>query len=1363
MSIRGLISVGRVGLYLALASYLGAGETFAAEPRAEAVRLEQYTNPAGETYFALQLPAVPAAPSVDAHQIVVLFDTSASQTGPVRERAFDVLEAFLAELSPQDQVYLMATDLTAEPMTDQFVAAGSDAMKAGLAKLRERTPLGAGDMAAAMEAVSSAYQQTPAEGRAAVYIGKGNSAANTLSGKEFAPLVARLVEQQVPFTSYAVGLRTDNHLLAALANQTGGMLAIDRGESTAPVAGQYLAEAARGTVAWPVDAKLPAGLKEVYPAQMPPLRADRETVLLGVGSLPAGENIAITTDGSAGRVTRTWSVEPTPASDDHAYLVRLVEMGRRDGGATLPTLGAVGLAESRRLLEHEASQLNELGAQAIAAGNPEQAAVLAREAQQIVPADLEADAIAQTALRMQSDAQDLRLVNSERRQPEEPAPSIVPERPDDGAFVSDVERQSRIFAGFMQTEVQNAINQARSIMSESPESAISTLKLVAERVRGARELDPAIRRQLSDQIEAALRQAAQRAIVKTEQDLQRQESLAVAEERRRLNEEMYLREQRMTQLLARFESLIDENRFKDAHAVAELARSIAPNNTTAQVAVDVSGMAGAIHEAYALRVLRQVGVVESLAAVERSHVPIADEPPIVYPDPEVWELLSERRKEFASVDLSSQGPAEQKIRKALEEPTRLEFVDTELSIVLQFLEEFHGIQIVLDQARLDDIGVSSDTLINQDLRDISLRSALRLMLRELDLTWVIEDEVLLITTQDGAQERLATKVYPVADLVVPIQTQTGGGGGGGFGFGGAGVGGGAGGGGGGFGGGGGGFGGGGGGFGGGGGQFNVPLPGGNVAVPAGGGRALPFNVDVPRGGFRAFEVKDNLKLVPERRADEQVEEVADETSPATGQTVSIQLEMPEGADPNEVWNDYFATHDVVPSAVADAVGRLMKAEQYDQVIAALNGALRNGQAQSWMYEALGLAMQADARDPQEIERALMSALDFASDEYDLLYLASYMARSGLDSRALKLLQQASQAAPTLQEPYILGLDVAQRLNDIDGLRWATTSILSQAWREEQTHVWQTAYHAAEATLERLREEGRVEEADAYEAELDEAVRRDCVAIVSWTGDADIDLYVEEPAGTICSQHQPRTTAGGFMTGDAYPRMGEESSAGYSEFYTCPQAFDGTYRLLVRRVWGKPTAGRVTVDLFRHYGTDQVEHQRQQIPVGDEDAMVTFDLQGGRRVESLEEHQVANAAAQQIEMRRDVLAQQLNAAADPSALGALLSSRSQATATEQGDVVPGFILPGAVGYQPVIITLPEGAQLAATAVISADRRYVRFSGAPIFSAVTEVNTFNFASGESGTSQGGTGGQGFGGGGAGAGGAGGFGGGGGGGAF
>ena len=84
---------------------------------------------------------------------------------------------------------------------------------------------------------------------------------------------------------------------------------------------------------------------------------------------------------------------------------------------------------------------------------------------------------------------------------------------------------------------------------------------------------------------------------------------------------------------------------------------------------------------------------------------------------------------------------------------------------------------------------------------------------------------------------------------------------------------------------------------------------------------------------------------------------------------------------------------------------------------------------------------------------------------------------------------------------------------------------------------------------------------------------------------------------------------------------------------------------------------------------------------------------------------------------------------------------------------------AVGYTPIITTIPEGVTLSATAVVSADRRFVRLTLTPIFSSITSVFSYTFSGAGAGAGGGaGGGGQqggqgGFGGGAGGAGGAGG----------
>jgi hypothetical protein len=111
------------------------------------------------------------------------------------------------------------------------------------------------------------------------------------------------------------------------------------------------------------------------------------------------------------------------------------------------------------------------------------------------------------------------------------------------------------------------------------------------------------------------------------------------------------------------------------------------------------------------------------------------------------------------------GSAEEKILQALAEPTVVDFLDTPLTEVTAHLHARHGIEIALDNKALRDVGTDTNTPVTCTMKGVSLRTVLDLMLRDLDLTWTIEEEVLLITTPEEASTRLVTKVYDVTDLV----------------------------------------------------------------------------------------------------------------------------------------------------------------------------------------------------------------------------------------------------------------------------------------------------------------------------------------------------------------------------------------------------------------------------------------------------------------------------------------------------------------------------------------------------------------------------------------------------------------------
>lgn len=107
----------------------------------------------------------------------------------------------------------------------------------------------------------------------------------------------------------------------------------------------------------------------------------------------------------------------------------------------------------------------------------------------------------------------------------------------------------------------------------------------------------------------------------------------------------------------------------------------------------------------------------------------------------------------------------EKVEKALNKVISVNFVEMPLSNVIEHLRKELNLEIQLDRKALADSAASSDTPINCNLHDITARSILRLMFRALDLTYVTEDEVLVITTSDVAAKKLRTVVYPVDDLI----------------------------------------------------------------------------------------------------------------------------------------------------------------------------------------------------------------------------------------------------------------------------------------------------------------------------------------------------------------------------------------------------------------------------------------------------------------------------------------------------------------------------------------------------------------------------------------------------------------------
>ena len=282
----------------------------------------------------------------------MLFDTSASQQGAYRDAALAALEAMLAGMRPSDRVQIVAVDLDAVPLMEGFAAASGPEVGQAIAALRERAPLGSTNMERGLQrggrAAGTSRSRPAARSPTSA---TASSMANMLDAATLRPLVDRLRATRTPVSSYAIGPEVDGQTLAVLANHTGGNLyvaeplaweddaagvtderAAKRTRGTAQAVGKHLADVvARRACCGRRAAQLPDAVgTDRIPSPFPPLRADRDTVLLGrtTATLAGRVDVQVTAAGADGAAIESARGTSTPeaSNQDQAYLAELVDV-----------------------------------------------------------------------------------------------------------------------------------------------------------------------------------------------------------------------------------------------------------------------------------------------------------------------------------------------------------------------------------------------------------------------------------------------------------------------------------------------------------------------------------------------------------------------------------------------------------------------------------------------------------------------------------------------------------------------------------------------------------------------------------------------------------------------------------------------------------------------------------------------------------------------------------------------------------------------------------------------------------------------------------------------------------------------------
>jgi hypothetical protein len=133
-----------------------------------------------------------------------------------------------------------------------------------------------------------------------------------------------------------------------------------------------------------------------------------------------------------------------------------------------------------------------------------------------------------------------------------------------------------------------------------------------------------------------------------------------------------------------------------------------------------------------------------------------------YEFPKNWVELSKRRAKSSSLMTDT----ERAIMEALDKPMAVDLKDVKFNGVMDYFQKQTGQTIILDKESLESAGVTNETTVSLQLpAKVATKTALKKVLADVGLVYVVKDETIQVMTPAKAREIVTTRTYYIGDVV----------------------------------------------------------------------------------------------------------------------------------------------------------------------------------------------------------------------------------------------------------------------------------------------------------------------------------------------------------------------------------------------------------------------------------------------------------------------------------------------------------------------------------------------------------------------------------------------------------------------
>jgi hypothetical protein len=234
-----------------------------------------------DPFVAIALrPKLPKWTDTKPRDQVVILDAGRAMFGERFARAKRLAVQIAQEMDRRDRLTIFACDVGCRAMPGGFVAPGAPAAHDVDAFLAALTPDGASDLVGAVRSAAQAAGHDKERDLRIVVLSDGVATAGYRSNGRIATEVGdAMSEARAEVVAVPIGADADVTLLGEIARGGGGVVVpYQPGQGLESTALEVL-NATYGTTLRDVEVVLPAGLRGMAPASLPPLRAGSETIV----------------------------------------------------------------------------------------------------------------------------------------------------------------------------------------------------------------------------------------------------------------------------------------------------------------------------------------------------------------------------------------------------------------------------------------------------------------------------------------------------------------------------------------------------------------------------------------------------------------------------------------------------------------------------------------------------------------------------------------------------------------------------------------------------------------------------------------------------------------------------------------------------------------------------------------------------------------------------------------------------------------------------------------------------------------------------------------------------------------------------